>query len=785
MIVTAGNFRSYETGAKAGRLFRMLHSGLNVPALFCVMEDTQAEEVSAYVRQHFQEGTLFSVRSSAAAEDGAAFSFAGQLSTFLFVPAGQLWEKICQCRASAGGDAVNEYLRISGIRRADFKLNVIVQVMVHADYSGVIFTANPQGILNETVITAGAGTGDHVVEDRVPVTTYYCNRSDNNYYAEVSEGAPKLGSGMLTKLLKTADAIRMQFGCECDIEYAVRDGVLWILQARPITTLHSGGHIILDSSNISESYPGISLPMTVSFVKEVYRLVFTGCVRRITRNDGTAERMESVLANMTDAANGRIYYRISSWYDVIAMLPFSKRIIPVWQEMLGVSDQRVTRSAAAPARGTKLRVLYSFVQLMLTNERRMEKLNRDFDAMYPVFRARIRQTDDPAALFRIYAELRDTLAGCWDLTLVNDMYAFIFTGLLKSTLKAQGCAQPADTANQIICGSDAIESMKPVRLMGEICETLRAENLSDAFFGIGTAAEFAQFLSRPCRSAALLAQYIDDYGDRCACELKLESETYRTDPLLLIETLSAFSAAPTAQTSAARPKLHGLAKLFAKKAYRGILLRERSRMSRGKIFGMIREIVLKCGRNFSERGLIAQPRDIFYLTFAELEQAVCGAESSLRECIAVRRRQWDAFAAIPPYTRIVFDSSVFDKHPANCISETIFNENALIYGTPCSSGIVEGEITHITGLTADTDASGKIILADITDPGWVFVISQAIGIISKRGSLLSHTAIISRELKKPAVVGVGNACNHFHDGDYVRLNGIDGTVQLLRRCARA
>ena len=61
------------------------------------------------------------------------------------------------------------------------------------------------------------------------------------------------------------------------------------------------------------------------------------------------------------------------------------------------------------------------------------------------------------------------------------------------------------------------------------------------------------------------------------------------------------------------------------------------------------------------------------------------------------------------------------------------------------------------------------------------MISQAAGIISKRGSLLSHTAIISRELKKPAVVGVGNACNHFHDGDYVRLNGIDGSIQLLRR----
>ena len=208
-------------------------------------------------------------------------------------------------------------------------------------------------------------------------------------------------------------------------------------------------------------------------------------------------------------------------------------------------------------------------------------------------------------------------------------------------------------------------------------------------------------------------------------------------------------------------------------------------MSRGKIFGLIREMFLKCGSDFSARGLIGQPRDIFLLTFDELKQAVNGSTAGLQDCIAARRSQWEAFAAIPPYTRIIFDSQVFDKHPSNCISETICDENAVIYGTPCSSGVVEGEITHISGLTADTDASGKIILADITDPGWVFVISQAIGIISKRGSLLSHTAIISRELKKPAVVGVGNACNHFRDGDYVRLNGIDGTIQLIRHGAQA
>ena len=779
MIVTAENYTQFCVGAKAERLFQMKRNGMNVPELFCITDGTPQDEVIGYVRTAFPEGTLFSVRSSASAEDSASFSFAGQLETFLFVPAEELIEKIKLCRASADSESIAEYLRISGIRRAELRINVIVQVMVNADFSGVIFTANPQGILSETVITVGAGTGDNVVEDRVDVNTYYCNRSDSSFYAELHDNAPKLSGDMLTKLLEIAADVRELFGCECDIEYAVRDGEVFILQARPITTLHADGHIILDSSNISESYPGISSPMTISFVRDVYSLVFSSCVRRITRNDGTAERLENVLANMTDSANGRIYYRISSWYDVITMLPFSKKIIPVWQEMLGVSDKSVTRSSKTQSRMTRLRVMLSFVQLLSSNERNMKKLNRRFDEMYPKFSKRIRHTDSPAELFSIYVELKNELGNCWDLTLVNDMYAFIFTGLLKHSLR---CESPENTANQIICGSDSIESMKPVRLLSDICSALRSENSYEEFCAISTQEEFGRFVSRPTRSTQLIKEFIEEYGDRCSCELKLEAETYRTDPLLLVETVSAFTNI-TPQETAARPKLHGLSKLYAKKAYNGILLREKSRMSRGKIFGLIREIILKCGSDLSRHGLIEQQKDVFYLTFCELEQAVNGKTTGLCELIASRKQQWKAFAAIPPYTRIVFDREVFDKHPAEFVSDTIHSDDKLIYGTPCSSGIVEGEVTHISALTADTDASGKIILADVTDPGWVYVISQSLGIISKRGSLLSHTAIISRELRKPAVVGVGNACDRLQDGDYVRLNGIDGTVQVLQRAA--
>ncbi len=780
MIVHYDNYTQFNIGAKAQRLFKMKENGINVPDFFCITANTDISEACEYVKSKFSEDTLFSIRSSASAEDGANFSFAGQLDTFLFVKYSDISSKIAQCRASAESSGINEYLSFSGISQNEFSMTVIVQVMIDAELSGVLFTANPQGIINETVITVGRGTGDNVVEDKVPVTTYYCNHSDGTTYAEISGDSPVLETRMLTELLSISAHIRQLFGCECDIEYAIKNNCLYILQARPITTLHTDKHIILDSSNISESYPDISMPMTISFVNDVYHLVFSSLVRRITRNDGTCERLDSVLSKMTDSANGRIYYRISSWYDVIAMLPFSKKIIPVWQEMLGVSDKSVTQSAEPPQKSTKFRVLLSFIQYMSSNERRMKELNRYFDEVYPKFRERIETTDSPEKLFEIYSELKDALASRWDVTLINDMYSFIFTALLKRKLASIGVENPEDSANRMICGSDLIESMKPVKLLSEIRDTLENEKLSETFFAINDTAEFEHFLEGNSHSSQLISRYIDEFGDRCPCELKLESETYRTNPLLFIGTAANFSEMPKS-SNLCREKLHGLAKIYAKKAYNGIMLREKSRMSRGRIFGLIREIILRCGRNFAENGLISSQRDIFFLTFDELENAAKGNSSDLKNIISNRRKEWDSFAKLPAYTRIIFDREVFDKHPSDTVSDLVCGDNPLIFGTPCSSGIVEGEILRVTKPDADTDTSDKIILAEMTDPGWIFAVSQSLGIISKKGSLLSHTAIISRELNKPAVVGVGNACNNLKNGDYVRLNGTDGTVQLIRR----
>ena len=79
------------------------------------------------------------------------------------------------------------------------------------------------------------------------------------------------------------------------------------------------------------------------------------------------------------------------------------------------------------------------------------------------------------------------------------------------------------------------------------------------------------------------------------------------------------------------------------------------------------------------------------------------------------------------------------------------------------------------------DTKGKILVTKMTDPGWVFLIADAKGIVAEKGSLLSHTAIISRELKKTAVVGVTNITRILRNGDIVRVDGENGTVMIMKK----
>ena len=280
----------------------------------------------------------YAVRSSCNLEDGDNNSFAGQFATYLNVYPKDLQNKVDKCFKSLNNKNVIEYLDKNNININDLEMDVIIQDMVNSKYSGVLFTANPLGILNETVIVVGKGLGKGVVEDRVDTTTYYYNLNDNNYYYEGKNDY--INSNLIEELIKISKKIKEILGDYLDIEFAIEDNKIYILQARPITTLNDNNSIILDNSNIVESYPGVSLPLTISFVKFVYSGVFKGEAYRLTRDRKLVDKNHDHFQNMVAASNGKLYYQISNWYHLLKFLPFSKKIIPIWEEMMGVKNKK-------------------------------------------------------------------------------------------------------------------------------------------------------------------------------------------------------------------------------------------------------------------------------------------------------------------------------------------------------------------------------------------------------------------------------------------------------------
>ena len=785
MIITQENYQTSSAGPKARNLFRLLEHGCTVPLFFCVEEDFSEPEVRAHLAQHFPDTRLFSVRSCASLEDGSSCSFAGQFRTFLNVERTSVCTRIRQVFQSTCTPSVLEYCRLHRIDPASIRLCVMVQEMVEADTSGVLFTANPQGILNESVIVLGRGTGDGVVEDRTDTASCYYNLTDQTWYCERTGDAPLLTDTQVHELIRVSQSLREFFHMECDLEYAWKDSRLFLLQVRPITTLDENAPvIILDNSNIVESYPGITLPLTQSFVKDAYHQVFCSLLLRLTGEKDTVDRMEPVLQHMVDVANGRVYYRISNWYDVLLLLPFHRKIIPVWQEMMGVGDRTISSGRTQKVRRmTRLKTALSFFRLLLSCPREMEELELYFTEILRQFQSVDTRTGDSQELLDAYHTLMDRTAAQWDLTLVNDMYAFLFTGLLKARLKAERVQDPTLTASRAIRGIARLDSLEPIRELERIAARVREEGRLPELRALRGREDCDAYLQRTEDSlVGQIRDYIDRFGDRNVEELKLESRTFRTDPILLIRRILQYAEAPVPDPPhPPEPpcRLSRLSRFLAARAALGIRNRERSRLHRSRLYGMMRTLVLKAGENLQKEGRIQKREDVFWLTLPELEQAVKDPDLSLRERICTRREQYEGFRALPPYSRLIFSGNVTDKHLKHIQTHSRTDRKEIYSGTPCSQGIAEGQVLIIEDASASPDTTDRILVTRMTDPGWVFLIAHARAVVAEKGSLLSHTAIIARELSKPAVAGIPHITEFLKDGDRIREDGNTGTVTVL------
>jgi len=722
----------------------------------------------------FSQAETFAVRSTFEGEDTGDSSFAGQFDTLLDVPRAEVASAVEQVRKSYEKETIRAYrealLRKSGEApsvvpedHASRTAPVLVQEMLHPDMAGVAFSSNPTGLLNEIVLVVGEGLGDAVVEDRADTTTYYYNKDDALYYYETQGASPTLETGVLETLWDLVKRVEELYGRPMDIEYAVCGTEVYLLQARPITTFRGKDLIVLDSSNIVESYPDLTLPLSMSFAKEIYYEIFRALLVRATNGSSVVSELDASLRDMVAMANGRVYYRITSWYDILRLMPFSDRFIAIWQEMLGVSNKVVDSDLKVPIR-TKAVMLKTILNYLQITPREMDKLSEFYETYANDLEqeldrlARAEGAEKVRGLLRKYHSLKNDVIPRWDITLMNDMYAFLFTALSGKKNREQ------------LSNLSNLASMEPAKAMNALAETARTQGMdSDAY-------------------RTQKEQFLSDYGDRCLGELKLETRTYRTNPELVdlyVERLSEPAntpSAPSAQNAVPSRTLNP----FVRRARIGIRNREISRLNRTRLYGFGRTIFTEIGNALYDMDLLDDPLDVFYLYIPELETYASwdrkeGAD--FRRRVDERKKQYEQFAELPPYTRLVYDGQIHQKQTHGLRTDRP-TAPGVMTGTGVSHGTAVGEAFVVEQPDLSMDTTGKILVTHSTDPGWVFLIQNAAGIVAEKGSLLSHTAIITRELGKPAVVGVKDATRLIQTGDTVVVDADAGTVRLSESAER-
>ena len=507
------------------------------------------------------------------------------------------------------------------------------------------------------------------------------------------------------------------------------------MQAREITSLDFDLPVrILDNSNIAESYPGVCKKLTRSFAKEVYTKIFTRLGRRALGK--SVKYYEDLFPHMVCDFGGRMYYEISSWYDILRLLPLSAGIIPIWQKMLGVESEKITFSKEKPNIYIKSRLLFSFLYLMVVSQRKMRDLSTFFKKEFRYFDKKIEKEDDPKKLYFLFKEMEEIFFREWDLTLINDMVSFLSTYFAGDKVKK----------------SLSLESKKP------------AEALNDLIY------TYKRFGKEAPKYRRKREKYIKYYGDRTVGELKLETRTFSTNPESLDKLVEEREKLPLKiKKGKYIYKRKSLARLSTNN-------REISRLNRSRLFGLMRKLIDKIA-------LKTVGDDIYHLSLEQIRDMIfLGKEFS--DEINEERNMLLIYENIPTIRRVeLLGNPDIDFCDVQAIEEDGDERKDFLIGRGVSSGRVSGEIIKITDMRKVSlkDVKGKIIATYSTDPGWFLLLDVAKGILAERGSLLSHTAIVARELKKPAVVGIKGLMNQVQSGDIVDIDGNRGYCKIVKR----
>jgi len=794
------------------------------------------------------------VRSSALDEDGASASFAGCLDTSLFVRgADDVAAAVARCWRSAFSERSLVYRARHGALLRPIEVATIVQTMIDGEVSGVLFTADPSsGDRTKMIATATWGLGEGVVSGRCASDTYLIARGtpptivgkdladktialrhdrDHGGTCELEVAAELREAAALTEeqiaiLAHAGEAVEAHYGFPVDLEWTFGGGALWLLQARPITTLAAydaaqrGRDRLWDNSNIVESYNGVTTPLTYSFARRAYAMVYRQAFTLLGVPRRDLDAFAGGFEQMIGLLGGRVYYNLESWYGVLRLMPGYKLNAEFMEQMMGVRES--ARFGYQPMSRTPFEKWFVDLPELVTSvgalgyrfaraQRLVDDFFRQFAENYGDFWDRDLEALSLDQLVDTYLDAEQRIMGRWQAPIVNDILAMIFFGALRKLLGTWGLGE-SSLHNDLLCGEGGLESTEPTRDLLALTADLRKDPALVALFARPAAEARAAVMADP-RFGWLrvrIAAHVDRFGDRCIDELKLEQPTLRDDDTFLYAAIKGYLAAPPvtvaeleARERAIRAEAEAKAaahlatlplkqRLVAQKAFpffltgarRHVKNRENLRFARTRAFGLVRRLVVAMGKRLAEVGRLDAAGDVFYLEINELIAFARGTATTtdLRGLVAVRKAEVAGHRAAGPLPERFWTQGATHLHPALrpqvAAPVKAAATGAVLKGVAAAPGVVRAP-ARLVHDPRGIELAGGVLVANRTDPGWVPLFPSARAVVVERGSVLSHSAIVAREFGIPCVVGVRDALAQLRDGQMIEVDGGAGTITVL------
>jgi pyruvate,water dikinase len=799
-------------GGKAQSLGRLIAAAFPVPPGFVIATDaTRAggdprawpadllSSLAAAYRALAPADERVAVRSSAVDEDGAAASFAGQYLTVLDVLGfEELLDAIARCLASLHSDSAVAYRDARSAPGEAPRMAVVVQRMVAATASGVAFSVDPvTGARDQCIVEAVAGLGEGLVGGMVEADRFVVDRPALTIRTRYHAGAPALADGLACAAAAAAIRAEDAFGAPQDIEFCFEGENLWLLQARPVTTPGSpesegagefdtptGPEDLWTSANVQEVLPGVLTPLTMSVFSEVAHVAYSQGYQRLKVLD------RDEWPSFVGLFSNRAFLNVGAM-RLIADRVFGPGGDAVEHRFLGGPPEQ-KRRLRNPFRNLryKIRSAGPLLRMAIGIHAAAGRIERATMARQRTIRAlNLQALSD--------AELEAARRG------LVDFGASIFSVHLQST----GCAGAGFDA---VAGAvrpllkDDTEGMLPVLFTGlpdvesarigldlwELSRIAIREGLSTVI----RAGTFDPAGShQPERWRQAFAAFLERHGHRGLNEMEPAAKNWRADPAPVVQVVRAYLDLPEDQappatfarqreerlrlTAQLEGQMNGLQRRVFRftlaRAQGWVALRERTKSIVVRAMRLVDYLVPELQRRLVERGVIARPDDLFFLTNAELSDYLLGRRGlDLRGRVLRRRREFER-------NRHVQLPERFHGRPVPIEPELAHVHGDLLTGTPVSPGIVTGRARVI--LDPATDGAmqpGEILVAPVTDAGWTPLFALAAGLVVDIGSALSHGSTVAREYGLPAVVNVRRGTRSIRTGDLVTVNGTAGTVTV-------